>query len=286
MSTNVPSLSEAKKKDLILKFITYIFSIGLSILILLPFVFLLKEIFGDETYIRPGPGGTFEIIRVPRKGIITFKEILGLFNEWSFVPLKNSLIVSVTSTFLNIYFSALTAYAITAYKWKLREVFEKGIIITMMIPTTVASLGFIQLTYKFGLINKLFILIVPALATPLTVFFMRMYLKATFSQEILEAARIDGAGEFRIFNQIMLPIMKPAIATQTIFCFVSSWSEVWVPSIILLDDKKKTLSIFNSAKVLAPPGGIELMMVIPPILVYIFCSKHIVEGVALGSVKN
>lgn len=286
MSTNIPSLSETKKKDLILKIITYILSIGLSILILMPFIFLMREIFGDETYIQPGPGGTFEIVRVPRKTLMTFKEFLGLFNSWSFIPLKNSLIVSVTSTFLNIYFSALTAYALTAYKWKLREAFEKGIIIAMMIPTTVASLGFIQLTYKFGLINKLFLLIIPALATPLTVFFMRMYLKATFSQEILEAARIDGAGEFRIFNQIMLPIMKPAIATQTIFCFVSSWSEVWVPSIILLDDNKKTLSIFNSAKVLAPPGGLELMMVIPPILVYVFCSKHIVEGVALGSVKN
>jgi len=124
-------------------------------------------------------------------------------------------------------------------------------------------------------------LIVPALATPMTVFFIRMYLKATFSKEIVESARIDGAGEFRIFNQIMLPLMKPAIATQAIFCFVASWTDEWVPRIILIDNSKdiKTLPLVGSIQ------GAGLLMLLPPIILYAFLSKHIVEGIALGSVK-
>ncbi|MBQ5519692.1 MAG: carbohydrate ABC transporter permease, partial [Clostridiales bacterium] len=124
-------------------------------------------------------------------------------------------------------------------------------------------------------------LIIPALATPMTVFFMRMYLKATFSREIVESARLDGAGEFRIFNQIMLPLMKPAIATQTIFCFVASWTDEWVPRIILIDTKK---DIFTLPLAGSYQGG-ALLMFLPPIILYIFLSKHIVEGIALGSVK-
>ena len=158
------------------------------------------------------------------------------------MALRNSVIVTFISTILNIYFSALTAYAITAYEWKLREAFEKFIIIAMMIPGTVASVGFTsRCATQYHLINNLTMLIIPAIATPMTVFFIRMYLKATFSRDIVESARLDGAGEFRIFNQIMLPLMKPAIATQTIFCFVASWSDEWVPRIILIDAQKMTL---------------------------------------------
>ena len=216
--------------------------------------------------------------------MMTWKEFTQLFNKPTWTAFGNLVLVTVTSTILNIYFSAITAYAITAYEWKLREAFEKFIIVTMMIPGTVASIGFVQMCYKFHLANNLVMLIIPAIATPMTVFFMRMYLKATFSKEVVESARIDGAGEFRIFNQIMLPLMKPAIATQTIFCFVASWSNSWVPSIILIDDKVKTLNVLNYTSATYVRGA-ELLMCIPPVLVYLFLSKHIVEGVALGSVK-
>ena len=90
-------------------------------------------------------------------------------------------------------------------------------------------------------------LILPAIAAPLTVYFMRMYLQATFSKDILESARIDGASEFRIFNQMILPLLKPAIATQAIFIFVDSWTDVYTPSIILISDAKKTLPITTTS---------------------------------------
>lgn len=275
------TLTESKKKDLKLKAVTYVVSFLLTCLILTPFVMMIKEVFGEETVLALEPGGSYSVHYIPRDHMMTWKEFVGLFNNSSWIGFRNSVIVTFTNTILNIYFSALTAYAITAYEWKLREGFEKFIIVAMMIPSTVGSVGFYQIAYKFGLNNKLFLFIIPAIATPMTVFFMRMYLKATFSKDIIESARLDGAGEFRIFNQIALPMLKPAVATQTIFCFVASWSNTWVPRILLIDDAKRTLPISSG---FAP--GDQLLMAIPPILIYAFCQKHIVEGIALGSVKN
>jgi multiple sugar transport system permease protein len=284
MSTNEVSLTAEKKKTIGLKIVTYIVSVLLALMVLLPFISMIREIFGDEVVILPTASGNFTVVTKPRETMMTWKEFTQLFNKPTWTAFGNLVLVTVTSTILNIYFSAITAYAITAYEWKLREAFEKFIIVTMMIPGTVASIGFVQMCYKFHLANNLVMLIIPAIATPMTVFFMRMYLKATFSKEVVESARIDGAGEFRIFNQIMLPLMKPAIATQTIFCFVASWSNSWVPSIILIDDKVKTLNVLNYTSATYVRGA-ELLMCIPPVLVYLFLSKHIVEGVALGSVK-
>ena len=279
MSTNELTLSADKKKSIALKITTYVVSILLTVMILTPFYYMIREILFIKLTVVHGAGDNTQILYEPREHMITLKEFFALFSKGTWIGFRNSVIVTFISTILNIYFSALTAYAITAYEWKLRTAFEKFIIVAMMIPTTVASIGFVQMCYKFHLINNLIMLIIPALATPMTVFFMRMYLKATFSREIVESARIDGAGEFRIFNQIMLPLMKPAIATQTIFCFVASWSDVWVPRIILIDRNKGTLPLMASLQ-----GG-DLLMLIPPVLLYIFLSKHIVEGIALGSVK-
>ena len=279
MSTNELTLSADKKKSIALKITTYVVSILLTVMILTPFYYMIREILFIKLTVVHGAGDNTQILYEPREHMITLKEFFALFSKGTWIGFRNSVIVTFISTILNIYFSALTAYAITAYEWKLRTAFEKYIIVAMMIPSTVASIGFVQMCYKFHLINNLIMLIIPALATPMTVFFMRMYLKATFSREIVESARIDGAGEFRIFNQIMLPLMKPAIATQTIFCFVASWSDVWVPRIILIDRNKGTLPLMASLQ-----GG-DLLMLIPPVLLYIFLSKHIVEGIALGSVK-
>lgn len=281
MSTNELTLSEDKKKTIALKITTYVISVLLTFMILTPLYYFLRQTFGEEVKLVHGAGDNTQLVITPREHTITLKEFAKLFTRADFIGFRNSMLVTCISTLLNMYFSALTAYAITAYEWKLRAAFEKFIIVAMMIPSTVASIGFVQMCYKYHLINNLTMLIVPALATPMTVFFIRMYLKATFSKEIVESARIDGAGEFRIFNQIMLPLMKPAIATQAIFCFVASWTDEWVPRIILIDNSKdiKTLPLVGSIQ------GAGLLMLLPPIILYAFLSKHIVEGIALGSVK-
>ena len=213
------------------------------------------------------------------------------FNAWQ--GFLNSVIIATGSTVLVVYFSSLTAYALVAYKWKLRGAFFTLILLVMMIPSQVTSIGFYQFMYKIGWTNSFLPLIIPGVAAPATVFFMRQFMLASLPLELLDAARIDGSKEFNTFNKVALPIMKPAMATQAIFSFVSKWNELFMPSILLTDNEKYTMPIMVSLlrgdiyKV--EYGAIYLgltLSVLPLFIVYFCLSKYIIAGVALGGVKG
>jgi multiple sugar transport system permease protein len=209
------------------------------------------------------------------------------------VGFKNSLIISIGATACNIYFSTMTAFALVAYDWRLRKPFFTVIMAVLMIPAQVTAIGFFQFIYKLGWINSFFPLILPAIAAPTTVFFMRQYMIPSLPMEILQSARIDGAGEFRIFNQIVIPMMKPAMATQAIFGFVGSWNQLFLPQILLTRTDKYTMpimvSLLNGDTYKTEYGSVYLgllLTVLPLIAVYFLLSKYIIAGVALGGVKG
>ena len=211
-----------------------------------------------------------------------------------FNGLLNSFIISSLSAVLCVYFSTMTAYAIHAYDFKGKNALYSFILAVMMIPTQVTALGFVQLVSNFKLEDNFIPLIVPSIAAPVTFFYMKQYMESSLPLSLIEAARIDGSGEFHTFNMIVLPLMKPAIAVQAIFAFVGSWNNYFVPALILHDDKKKTLPILiaqlRAADWLKYDMGQVYMMIafsiFPVIVVYLILSKHIVQGVALGSVKG
>lgn len=221
---------------------------------------------------------------------------LAVLTGKSFDPLvgfANSLIISVGSTVCALYFSTMTAYGIVVYDWKYRRQFFSFIMAVMMIPAQVTMIGFYQMVYRVGLTNNFLMLILPAVASPSIVFFMRQYMIPSLSLEIIQSARIDGAKELYIFNRIALPIMKPAIATQAIFCFVTSWNNLFTPLILLTDQDKYTMPIMVSLLkgdiYKTEYGSVYLgltLTVLPLIVVYLFLSKFIIAGVALGSVKG
>lgn len=206
----------------------------------------------------------------------------------------NSILVASFSAILCTYFSTMTAYAIHAYRFKLRKFAYTFILAVMMIPTQVTALGFIRLITKMGLMNNYIPLIIPAIAAPATFFYMKQYMDSVLSISLVEAARIDGAGEFMIFNEIVLPLMRPAIAVQAIFTFVSNWNNYFTPSLVLKDENMKTLPVLiaelRSADFLKFDMGIVYMTIafsiFPVIVVYLILSKNIVGGVTLGGVKE
>ena len=206
----------------------------------------------------------------------------------------NSMLVAICSSALSVYFSAMTAYAIHAYDFKAKEFMFKFILLIMMIPTQVGALGFIQLIDKLGMGNTFWPLIIPAIASPVTFFYIKQYMESALPLSLIEAARIDGSGEFRTFNSIVLPLMKPAIAVQMIFAFVGSWNNYFTPALILHDNEMKTLPVLiaqlRGADFLKFDMGQVYMMIafsiFPVIIVYLILSKHIVAGVAMGSVKG
>ena len=213
------------------------------------------------------------------------------FNPWR--GFANSMIVSTFATGCAVYFSTLTAYAIVMYDWKMKRGFFTFIMAVMMIPQTVVTIGFYKMIYQMHLVNNFLPLILPSIAAPSMVFFMKQYMEPSLSKEIIQSARIDGAGEFFTFNRIALPIMKPAIATQAIFSFVNTWNALFMPMVLLTKKEMYTMPIMVSLLkgdiYRTEYGSIYLgltMTVLPLFIVYFLLSKYIIAGVALGSVKG
>jgi multiple sugar transport system permease protein len=205
----------------------------------------------------------------------------------------NSLIIAGCTTFLTVFFSAMTAYGLTVYEFKLNSAAYTFIIAVMMIPVQVSSAGFVRFMYSLHLINNFIPLIVPAIAAPAVIFFMVSYMKSSFPLDIVEASRIDGCGEFRTFLTIAIPMMKPAIAVQAIFAFVANWNNYYTQNMILKNEKLATVPIMVS-KVLAFDKNIDngvnflcvTLSILPIVIVYFILSKFIIAGVALGGVKE
>ena len=206
----------------------------------------------------------------------------------------NSVFVAACSAALCTYFSTMTAYAIHTYRFKARKAALTFILAVMMIPTQVTALGFIQLITKMGLMDHYIPLIIPAIAAPATFFYMKQYMDSVLSMSLVEAARIDGAGELKIFNHIALPLMKPAIAVQAIFGFVANWNNYFTPALVLKEEELKTLPVLiaelRNADFMKFDMGIVYMTIafsiFPVIIVYLLLSKNIVGGVTLGGVKE
>ncbi len=208
--------------------------------------------------------------------------------------IQNSLIVSGLCAIIVTYFSALTAYGIYAYDFKLKNAAFTFIMAILVMPTQVTALGFLRLITNMGMDDSLLPLIIPSIASPAVFYFMHSDMQSSLPKDLIEAARIDGSMEFGTFNRIVLPIMKPAIAVQAIFTFVGSWNNYFIPALVITSKNKQTLPIMIATLRGADymnfdMGKIYMMItiaIVPIIIIYLLLSKFIVEGVTLGGVKE
>lgn len=226
-----------------------------------------------------------------------FTNLKNVANDGSFPMFRgilNSLIVSGCSAALCTYFSTLTAYGLYAYDFKGKKVAFTFIMAILVMPTQVTAMGFLKLVTNMGMYDSLLPLIIPSIASPAVFYFMYSYLQSSLPISLVEAARIDGSGEFKTFNHIVLPIMKPAIAVQAIFTFVGSWNNYFVPALIIQSKNKMTVPILIATLRGADymnfdMGKIYMMItvaIVPIIIVYLLLSKYIIAGVTLGGVKE
>ena len=226
-----------------------------------------------------------------------FTNLKNVANDGSFPMFRgilNSLIVSGCSAALCTYFSALTAYGLYAYDFKGKKVAFTFIMAILVMPTQVTAMGFLKLVTNMGMYDSLLPLIIPSIASPAVFYFMYSYLQSSLPISLVEAARIDGSGEFKTFNHIVLPIMKPAIAVQAIFTFVGSWNNYFVPALIIQSENKMTVPILIATLRGADymnfdMGKIYMMItvaIVPIIIIYLLLSKYIIAGVTLGGVKE
>lgn len=277
--------------------IRFIVCVLLSVICLLPIIIILMNgtrssgsIIANGFSIVPGNAlsSNWAKLTDPEKGPFS-----AVYNVW--MGYRNSLFISLAATGIGVLFSGLTAYGLTVYSFKLRNFATTFILAVLMIPTQVVSAGFLDFMIKIGWVDNYVPLILPAIASPSTVFFMLQYMRSSFPLDIVEAARIDGSGEMRTFVQIALPILKPAFAVQSIFMFVGNWNNYYTPSIILLSNKleQRTMSMMVQSVVANDKNidyGVQYlaigMSVLPVIIIYLVLSKFIVKGIALGAVKG
>jgi multiple sugar transport system permease protein len=205
----------------------------------------------------------------------------------------NSFIIAACSTLLSGYFGAMTAYGFSLYKFRGKKIFWGIIMATIMIPPTVSLIGFYKLIAWLNLLDSYWPLIVPAVASPFAVFFLRQYISGALSLSLVEAARMDGASEMRIFHTLGLPISLPGIATISIMGFLGSWNSYLVPLIVITTKKLNTLPLLiqqlNSSLYNRDFGAMYMgisLSVIPILILFAFFSRYLIEGVSAGSLKG
>lgn len=289
MRTNSSDSRKAKAMLTLSRVVVYIILIFLSVLCLFSFYMLIINATRSNADLQGGfrllPQGNF---------------LINLKNAWTDVSINvprgmvNSFLVAASTALVTTYFSALTAYGLHAYDFKLKKAATTFILAVMVIPKQVSATGFVQMCYKLGWTDNYLPLILPGIAAPVVFFYMKQYMASVLPMEIVDAARVDGSGEFFTFNRIVLPMVRPALAVQLIFSFVESWNNYFLPALILNRNEMKTVPIMIAQLRSADYSKFDmgkvymfiLLAILPVLIVYIFLSRFIIKGVTAGSVKG
>ncbi|WP_214724966.1 carbohydrate ABC transporter permease [Exiguobacterium sp. s143] len=275
-----------QKKAWFGKSVIYIGLVVLTIACIIPFLMMIINATRSNEEVLSG----FSLI--PGNSLAeNYAALSSYVNIWS--GFKNSLIIAVLVTVLSGYFSALTAFGFAFYQFKGKNAMFVFMLVMMMVPGQLGLIGFYELSKNLNLLDSYIPLIVPAIASPFTVFFVRQYVQTVLHPSLIEAARMDGASEFRIFHTIALPMMMPAIATMSIFTFIGSWNNYIMPLVLLFSPEKYTLPVLmgflKGSQVAENLGSLYLgiaISVVPIMIAFLFLSKYIVSSISAGAVKE
>ena len=203
----------------------------------------------------------------------------------------NSVLVSTAMTLLSLLINAMAGYAFAKLRFAGRERIFKLLLAALVIPSQVAMLPLFLMLKQMGMVNSYAGVIVPGLASIFGIFLVRQYARS-IPDELIEAARIDGAGEWRIFGSIVLPMLKPVLVTLALFTFMGSWNDFMWPLIVLTDQSNYTLPVALASLSREHIQDVEMMMagavltVLPVLLLFLMLQRYYIQGLMLGSVKG
>ncbi|NOT33448.1 MAG: carbohydrate ABC transporter permease [Candidatus Eisenbacteria bacterium] len=203
----------------------------------------------------------------------------------------NSLFVTVVTTAVSVMLNAMAGYAFAKLKFRGRDALFHILLGALVIPTQVGMLPLFLLLQKMGFLNTMFGVMVPYLCSVFGIFMVRQY-ALSIPDDLLDAARIDGASEKRIFWEVVLPVIQPILAVQAAFNFLATWNDFLWPLIVLSDEKRFTLPVAIASLVGEHVQDTELMMagavltVLPVVVLFLALQRFYVEGVMMGSTKG
>jgi multiple sugar transport system permease protein len=265
--------------------VLHLLLIALAVTCIVPFYSMVVDATHGSIEIASGlqllPGTQF---------LANYNRLMGVINIWD--GFLHSLLIAVTGTAASLYFSALAGFGFSKYRFKGSGPLFGIVLATMMIPGQLGIVGFFKLISSFHLLNTYWPLIVPSIANAFAIFFLRQICEATVPDELLEAARIDGAGELRIFHTIVLPLLVPALATLAVFLFISKWNSFLEPLILIFDNSKQTLPVMvamTKGQFTTDYGAQYVgvvISVVPVLLLFAAASRRVISGITIGAVKG
>lgn len=257
----------------------------LAVLCVLPFYMMIINATRSNVEISRGvwltPGD--QLIR-------NYRIIQGKVNIWR--GFYSSSVIALPSVILSAFFSTLTAYGFAKFRFRGREALFWVVLATMMVPQQLGLIGYYDLVLTLGMLDQYLPLILPMIANPGMVFFVRAYIQSSIPDSLIEAAIIDGSGEFRTFLTIIFPLAMPAVATMSIFTFIHKWNDLITPLVLLNSaDKFPMPVVISNIRGLYEMnfGAIYLgvtISVIPILIVVVTFSKALIRGLTIGAIKG
>ncbi len=244
----------------------------------------------SASFMAPGEASSLPLRLVPKAP--TLEHYITLFTRLDLARgLRNSALVAVLATVSSLLVTGMAGYAFAKLRFPGRDRIFGTLLVALVIPSQVGMLPLFLLLKSMGLVNTYAGAIVPYVASVFGVFMIRQY-ALSLPDDLLDAARIDGAGEFRIFWNVVVPALQPILATQAVFTLLSSWNDFLWPLVILSDEAKYTLPVALANLSGEHVQDAELMMagavvtVLPVLAAFLVLQRSYVRGVLLGSVKG
>jgi len=279
---------------LIQKFITYVLLVFFALLIITPFVWMLCGAFKSNAdqfnHIFLPMGDGFLGVDWSR---LTLEHILTVYGDLRFGnSMMNSFFLASVISLVSTFFAAMGGYTLAKFDFRGRKLCNYIVFLCLIVPPSLMLAPVYELLYQMGLLNTYWALLLPSMSSALGVFLFRQTCINSIPDELLDAARIDGASEWRIFIQIVIPIIRPMIGAFILISFLGTWNNFLQPQLYLQDEYKLPLSVAISqlrGAYATNYGAISagtLISVAPVVMLFIFLQKEFITGLTRGAVKG
>ena len=274
-----------KNRKVFIGFLKYLIVILVSFLFFFPMLWVVISAFKGESELFLNPPKILPVYFT----LDNFRSGLKFGNFTQYFV--NSTYVTITSTIITVIISTMAGYGFAKFKFPGRDILFIGVMATLMFSLEIIMIPMFLTLKRYGLINTFLGIIIPPAATPTGIFLLRQHMHS-IPDELLEAARIDGANEYQIFTKLIVPLSFPAISTLTIFSFVWRWNDYLWPFLVINDDNKRTvpLALANFVGQYAVRWGDLLAMttlsILPTLVIFLIFQKYFIKGISMTGLKG
>ncbi len=274
-----------KRRDLVPSILLHAALVAVAVATLAPLLWMVSA-----SFMSPGEANSFPPRLLPRQP--TLGNYVDLFTRLDLArSFLNSALVAVSATLISLLVNSMAGYAFAKLRFRGRERVFRTLLAALVIPGQVGMLPLFLMLKSLGLVNTMAGVVVPFMAGIFGIFMIRQY-ALSIPDDLLDAARVDGAGEYRIFWTIVLPVIRPILVTLAVFVFLSAWNDFMWPLIVLSDEAKYTLPVALASLSGEHVQDTELMMagsvltVLPVVILFVSLQRAYIRGVMMGSVKG